>query len=72
MTLTGRPFCSTVVCNSQHVVTPEELALEVNDLLPIIEFAVALFPFPVFPIKTTLVLDSTSTKPPPIIKLKTK
>ncbi len=75
MTLTICPSLSTVLCCSQVLVTPEELALDLKALFPIMLFPVALLPFPVRPTKTIVrtPLDgevssqSSSITLPPII-----
>lgn len=48
------PSFLTHDCNSADLVTPEELVLDLNALLPRILFPVALFPFPVRPINTNV------------------
>lgn len=52
MTLTIWPSLNIVLCNSQVLVTPEELALDLKDFLPRMLLPVALLPLPVRPTKT--------------------
>ncbi|PKI34828.1 hypothetical protein CRG98_044781, partial [Punica granatum] len=54
ITLTVKPSGRTVCCNSQVLVTPDELALDLKALLPRIVFPAALLPLPVLPTRTSV------------------
>lgn len=75
MTFKICPSLSTVFCNSQELVTPDELALDLKDFFPRMLLPVALFPLPVRPTRTTVLIplegevnsQSSSIALPPII-----
>ena len=56
ITLITCPSLSTVLWSSVVVVTPDELALDVKAFLPRMLFPVALFPLPVRPTKTRVLV----------------